>query len=408
MKQLLRQSLRLNTCQRFISRPPPLAFIPKRYFQASGSRSETLTPALLRRARTLSDEHAALNKKLQDNFDGKIARRVGELSTINNALKEYEEATNNMQELVAMLIDKSLDPELRALAEEDFTSTTTAITALTAKIQQALVPTHPFAHLPALLEIRPGTGGSEAAIFANDLWRMYTAYCTIRGWPVSVVSVQYTDGGDGLIEGIFEVTMDGAYGELRLEAGVHRVQRIPATETKGRVHTSTATVMVLPSFPSSELAEGEEDPDSIIDMKDVRVDIMRARGAGGQHVNTTDSAVRMTHIPTGTVAAIQDSRSQHKNREKCLQVLKSRIAQKRRDEREAEELAMRRGAAKVGAGRSDKMRTYNYSQNRVTDHRAGYSLHDLPGCMEGEGLEKLIEEVKKWKMSSDVEMLTEA
>lgn len=381
--------------------------VPNQAHKVSVSRLDTLSPALLRRARTLSDEHTALNKKLQDNFDGKIARRVGELSVVNSALGEYEEATNNLQELVGMLNDKSLDPELRSLAEEDFASTTTAITALAGKIQQALVPTHPFAHLPALLEIRPGTGGSEAAIFANDLWRMYMAYCNIREWPVSVVSIQHTDAGDGLIEGIFEVTTDGAYGELRLEAGVHRVQRIPATETKGRVHTSTATVMVLPSFPNSELAEGEEDPDSIIDMKDVRVDIMRARGAGGQHVNTTDSAVRMTHILTGTVAAIQDSRSQHKNREKCLMVLKSRIAQKRRDEREAEELAMRRGAAKVGAGRSDKMRTYNYSQNRVTDHRAGYSLHDLPGCMKGEELGKLIEEVKKWKMGDDVEMLAE-
>lgn len=171
-----------------------------------------------------------------------------------------------------------------------------------------------------------------------------------------------TEGGDGITEAIFEVDASGAYDLLRVEAGVHRVQRVPATEKQGRTHTSTATVIVLPSFPSTELSEGEEDPDSVIDMKDVRIDIMRARGAGGQHVNTTDSAVRMTHLPTGLVAAIQDSRSQHKNREKCLQVLKSRIAEKRRSEREAEELSMRRGVAKINAGRADKLRTYNYIQ----------------------------------------------
>ncbi|KAA8897071.1 hypothetical protein FN846DRAFT_900195 [Sphaerosporella brunnea] len=253
-----------------------------------------------------------------------------------------------------MLNDKSLDPKLRALADEDFENTANNILALTQDIQCALVPVHPFAHLPALVEIRPGMGGSEAAIFAMDLWRMYMGYCDIQGWQTSVVSHQETDTGDGLTEGIFEVTHNGAYEELRLEAGVHRVQRIPATETKGRVHTSTATVM------------GEEDPDSVIDMKDVRIDLLRVCGAGGKHVNTTDSAIRMTHIPTGIVAAIQDSRSQHKNREKCLAVLKSRIAQKRQEEREAEELAMRRG----------------------------FSLHDLSRCMKGEELSKLIEEVK--------------
>ena len=167
-------------------------------------------------------------------------------------------------------------------------------------------------------------------------------------------------------------------------------------------------VMVLPSFPVVDLAEGEEDPDSMIDMKDVRVDVMRANGAGGQHVNTTDSAVRMTHIPTGIVAAIQETRSQLQNREKALAVLKSRIAEKRRREREDEEQKMRRGAAVVGAGRSDKMRTYAYSQSRVTDHRVGKSLHNLPECMQGEGgLEGLMEEVRKWMVGNEVEVLME-
>ncbi|KAI5805855.1 hypothetical protein EDC01DRAFT_640587 [Geopyxis carbonaria] len=304
-----------------------------------------------------------------------------------------------------MLDDKTLDRDLRELAEEDNKSTNAELADLAASLRRSLVPKHRYAHLPALIEVRPGTGGSEAAIFANDLWRMYMGYCNINGWPVNVVSTYMTDAGDGMLEGVFEVDMEGAYNEFRTEAGVHRVQRIPATEKQGRVHTSTASIMVLPSFPTSELAEGEEDPDSIIDMKDVRIDIMRARGAGGQHVNTTDSAVRMTHFPTNTVAACQETRSQLKNREKCLAVLKSRIAEKRRAEREAEEQKMRKGAVKIAAGRSDKMRTYNYSQNRITDHRANYSLHDLPGCMTGEGLGKMIEEVKKWQMENDVEAL---
>lgn len=270
----------------------------------------------------------------------------------------------NLKELHEMVLDSSLDTDLRSEAASDIAATEETLHTLSTALTRTLVPPHPFAHLPALLEVRPGTGGSEASLFANDLLRMYTTYCTsIRNWPVSIVSQTPTsEGGGGITEVIFEVDAPGAYDLLRVEAGVHRVQRVPATEKQGRTHTSTATVMVLPSFPSTELAEGEEDPESIIDMKDVRVDIMRARGAGGQHVNTTDSAVRMTHLPTGLVAAIQDSRSQHKNREKCLQVLKSRVAEKRRTEREAEELSVRRGVAKVGAGRADKLRTYNYIQ----------------------------------------------
>lgn len=256
------------------------------------------------------------------------------------------------------------------------------------------------------MEIRPGTGGSEAAIFALDLWKMYHSYCTNNGLPTVTVSYSPNEAGDGLIEGIFEVPVDGAYDTFRTEAGVHRVQRVPATETKGRTHTSTASVMVLPSFPTADAAEGEEDPDSVIDMKDVRVDVLRASGAGGQHVNKTESAVRMTHIPTGIVVAIQETRSQHKNREKALAVLKSRIAERRRAEREAEELKMRRGVAKVGAGRSDKMRTYNYSQNRVTDHRASWSSHDLPGFMAG-GLEEMMQVCKKWADDREVERLAE-
>jgi len=208
-------------------------------------------------------------------------------------------------------------------------------------------------------------------------------------------------GGEGLTEVIFTVDQPGAYNILRHEAGVHRVQRVPATETKGRTHTSTTTVMVLPSFPDD--ASMDDDELAAVEMKDVRVDVMRARGAGGQHVNTTDSAVRMTHIPTGIVVSMQDSRSQIKNREKAMSVLRAKIADMRRREKEEEMLKLRRGAIKVGAGRSDKVRTYNYSQNRVTDHRAGWSSHDLPGVMVGEGLGALLEKVAEWDMGVQVE-----
>jgi peptide chain release factor 1 len=279
-------------------------------------------------------------------------------------LKEYQAATESLKELQELLQDRTLDPELLPLALADVASTEASLENLTKALTRSLVPPHPFAHLSALVEIRPGAGGSEANLFANDLLKLYTAYCTsMRSWQMTVVTHTPTsEGGDGISEVIFEVSAPGSYDLLRGEAGVHRVQRVPATEKQGRTHTSTANVVVLPSFPSVVGEEGEEDPDGVIDIKDVRVDVMRARGAGGQHVNTTDSAVRMTHLPTGTVAAIQDSRSQLKNRDKCLMVLKSRIAEKRRAEREAEELKMRRSVAKVNAGRADKLRTYNYIQ----------------------------------------------
>ncbi|KAL7274250.1 Peptide chain release factor 1, mitochondrial [Rhizina undulata] len=392
---------------------PRSAYLPRlalRFQSTASSDVPFLAEGLLRRARRLSDEHRGLEKKLLDNYDSKAATRAGQLSLVTRALEEYDAAVSNLQELNSMLADPTLDSELHSLALSDLSATTTSLQTISASLTHSLVPPHPFSHLPALLEIRPGAGGSEAGIFANDLLKMYTTYCANRSWPISMVSLSHDDssaGSESISEAIFSVDAPGAYAVLRLEAGVHRVQRVPVTEKQGRTHTSTAIVMVLPSFPSTELGEGEEDPDSVIDMKDVRVDIMRARGAGGQHVNTTDSAVRMTHIPTGIVAAIQDSRSQHKNREKALSVLKSRIAERRRADREAEELKMRRGVAKVGAGRSDKLRTYNYSQNRVTDHRCGFSLHDLPGCMDGSALDTLMEQVRKWQTEQDVENLVE-
>lgn len=254
---------------------------------------------------------------------------------------------------------------------------------------------------------------------------MYTALCTRLGLRATLLKYESADGMSDpngsdapLQEAILEIETQGAYDVLRTEAGVHRVQRIPATESKGRVHTSVASVLVLPSIPANPNDEADaaavgeglrvDDPESdyYVNPTDVRTDVMRARGAGGQHVNTTDSAVRLTHVPTGTVVACQDGRSQHKNRAKAWQILRSRLAQQKREAREEEALALRRGLSGGGRkmGRADKVRTYNWGQGRVTDHRSGMTVHDLDGVMEGgETLERIMESVRGWMRDVEIE-----
>lgn len=314
----------------------------------------------------------------------------------------------SVKELQQLLQDPSTDPELRSLASEDMSSTSEQLSQLTSDLKASLIPQHPFAHLPCLIEIRPGVGGSEAALFANDLLHMYQAFCARLNLRATLLKIEKTEGTGTtaelpLQEAVLEVENAGAYDLFRSEAGVHRVQRVPATEKNGRTHTSAAAVLVLPSFPSNAEFMAEEsfdDPSSdyYVDPKEVRTDIMRARGAGGQHVNTTDSAVRLTHLPTNTVVAIQDSRSQPKNREKAWRLLRSRLAQARREVREEEMLQMRRSVIGVGkTGRGDKVRTYNWGQQRVTDHRSGITLHNLDDILEGgDGLEKVMKSVKTW------------
>ena len=276
----------------------------------------------------------------------------------------------------------------------------------------SLVPVHPFAHLPCLIEIRPGAGGSEAAIFAGDLFRMYQAFCNHNGLRTNLLKYENINGtseaGVPLSEAIFEVDNENAYGIFRSGAGVHRVQRVPATETKGRTHTSAASIHVLPSLQENLAAQEDfENPESdyYIDIKEVKQEVMRASGAGGQHVNKTESAVRLTHIPTNTVVAMQDSRSQQKNKEKAWALLRSRIAQARREKREDEIVAMRRSVLGVNKmGRGDKIRTYNWNQQRVTDHRSGTTVHDLDDVMAGgQTLEKVMDSVRGWLMERDVE-----
>ncbi|TVY54505.1 Peptide chain release factor 1 [Lachnellula cervina] len=357
-------------------------------------------------------EHDRLSEETAEKFDSKIAKRVGELSRVTEALKEWEDTQNSVEELRGLIHDPTTDQELRGLAEDDLVETRTQLDELSQKLAIALTPKHPFEDMPCLMEIRPGAGGGEAAIFANDLLRMYKAYCTRKKMRVSVMKYETADGtGDGsgqapLSEAILEIENAGAYGQLRSEAGVHRVQRVPATEAKGRVHTSAVSVLVLPSLPSNG-NEGQElnqadltDPESdyYVNPTDVRTDVMRARGAGGQHVNTTDSAVRLTHIPTNTVVAMQDSRSQHQNREKAWQLLRSKLAQAKREAREEEVAKVRRsviGVAKMG--RENKVRTYNWQQQRVTDHRSGLTIHHLDDVMEGgDELDTVINSVKTW------------
>ena len=354
-------------------------------------------------------EHDRLSKETSEIFDVKIAKRIGELKGVTAALKLWENAQRALSELEALLKDPTTDKELRELAVEDLETTRHELDSLSRKLTSSLTPKHPFANFPCLLEIRPGAGGSEAALFASDLLRMYKAYCSRKGYRVSTLKYESAEGNSEdspLAEAILEIESPGAYGELRSEAGVHRVQRVPATETKGRTHTSAVSVLVLPSLPAAG-SEGMEmweidlnDPtsDYYVDPTEVRTDVMRARGAGGQHVNTTDSAIRLTHLPTNTVVSMQDSRSQHKNREKAWKLLRSKLAQAKREAREEEIVALRRnviGVAKMGRG--DKVRTYNWGQQRVTDHRSGFSVHNLDSVLEaGDELEKIIESVKTW------------
>jgi peptide chain release factor 1 len=376
---------------------------------------------LLNRARSLAQEHARLTEKTSDTFDAKVAKRLGELQSTAETLAQWEQAQSSLEELNTLLDDPDTDPELRELAAEDITATAEHLQSVSKALEVSLTPKHPFADLPCLLEIRPGAGGGEANLFAGDLLRMYRAYCNNKGFRTSLIKYEDEAGsGDAgsagpLQEAILEIEDAGAYDALRSEAGVHRVQRVPATESKGRTHTSAVSVLVLPSFPTNANDSGgaealdfdNPESDYYVNPQDVRTDVMRARGAGGQHVNTTDSAVRLTHIPTNTVVSMQDSRSQHKNREKAWNVLRARLAQARREAREEEMMQLRRSVVGVARmGRGDKIRTYNWGQQRVTDHRSGLSVHNLGDVMAGEEeLGKVIESVRVWMAEREIENL---
>ena len=275
------------------------------------------------------------------------------------------------------------DAEMAAEARAEVERVEQALTQVARDLKPLLVPPDPLNDRPAIVEIRPGTGGDEAALFAADLYRMYTRFLDRRGWKHE--TMQYSEGTlGGLKEAVFRVTGDGAFGALRWESGTHRVQRVPATEAQGRIHTSAATVAVLPEA---------EEVDVEIDDKDLRIDVFRASGPGGQGVNTTDSAVRITHLPTGIVVSQQDQRSQLQNKLRAMTVLRARLLDKRLAEQEAERSRMRK--TQVGTGdRSAKIRTYNFPQGRITDHRINLTVHDLQRILDGD-LGRIIEALQE-------------
>ena len=310
-----------------------------------------------------------------------LNKEYKDLRLLMDKREEYVTLTDNINEAEEIISDGS-DAEMVEMAKMEMDDAKNRIPQLEEEIKFLLIPKDPEDAKNAVMEIRAGTGGDEASIFAGDLFRMYTKYCEGRGWKTSVVD--FSEGTSGGFKEIqLEINGDDVYGVLKFEAGVHRVQRVPQTETQGRVHTRAATVMVFPEA---------EEFDVQIEMKDVRVDYFCSSGPGGQSVNTTYSAVRLTHVPTGLVAQCQDQKSQHKNKEKAFKVLRSRLYDLELAKKQAED-ALKRGSMVTSGDRSAKIRTYNYSQGRVTDHRINLTLYDLSNIINGD-IQKIIDELQ--------------
>lgn len=305
---------------------------------------------------------------------------------------------------------------MRQLAEEELQTTHEQIGALGQKLSASLTPKDPYADLPCILEFRPGPGGIEGRFFTDSLFQMYLLYCQRKGYRIKTVKYETAEGAgdikgsDGelpLQEAVLEVLDPGAYDLFRNEAGIHRVQRVPVTETKGRIHTSATAVWVLPSFPETGSAAADvtnPESDFFIDPSEVRVETMRARGAGGQHVNKTESAIRLTHMPTGLQVSMQDQRSQSANREVAWKIMRSRIAVLRREAKEEEASKLRDNVlSKDKITRGDKIRTYNYSQDRCSDHRSGVDTNNLSDVLAGgRMLDKILDSVRDWRLGVDI------
>ena len=335
-----------------------------------------MKPSILNKLESLGERYAEIAILLSEN---EVISDQNQFRTLSMEYSQLEPVVREYQQYLQASEDKATalemmdDPEMKELAQEELREANTTIESLESSLQVLLLPKDPNDDSNIFLEVRAGTGGDEAAIFAGDLFRMYSRYAEIRGWQVEIMSQNIGEHG-GYKEAVLRIIGKGAYSRLKFESGAHRVQRVPETESQGRVHTSAATVAIMPEISEVEAQE--------IKSSDIRVDTFRASGAGGQHVNKTDSAIRITHLPTGTVVECQDERSQHKNRARAMSLLQSRILEAEKQLQHTEQAEARRSL--VGSGdRSERIRTYNYPQSRVTDHRINLTLYKLDEVIEG-------------------------
>ena len=322
---------------------------------------------------------AQLASGQMDDF-AKLSKEHAQLSPVVNAIQAYNETCKALADNEALLADPASDAELKELAREEVEDLRKRFGTLERDVKLLLLPKDSADNSSAIVEVRAGTGGDEASLFAANLLKMYTRYAQLQGWKAELLSLSESDLG-GVKEAVLGVEGEGAYAKLKFESGVHRVQRVPVTEASGRIHTSAATVAVLPE---------PEDVDVDVQDKDLRIDVYRASGAGGQHVNKTESAVRITHLPTGIVVAMQEEKSQHKNKAKAMKILKARLFEAERERQANARAAERKGL--VGSGdRSERIRTYNFPQGRVSDHRINLTLYKLDRIISGDDLSEIVD-----------------